>query len=306
MRQDGFDVGPWGGLHAVLQGPQFLDVGRRQDVDPARQELAHLDQQATHDFGGPAEAAGLAAELIDLSAQQGVHPRIGAADVIPFVPLKNISLQQCAILARQAGEEIWRRYGVPCYFYEAAASRPDRLALEDVRRGEVEGFEGAGREHSARRPGVGGPELHPTAGACAIGARKFLIAYNLYLDTSDVAVARAVAREIREANGGLPGVKALGLLVEGQAQVSVNITDFERTGVGEVYEMVKHKAGERGAAPARGELVGLLPEAAYERDSEWVRLLDQFDPEQKILERRLKHPLAWPGEAGVSGEPADA
>lgn len=251
-------------------------------------------------------AAGMAAELIDLTAQSGVHPRIGAADVIPFVPLRNMSLQQCALLARQAGEEIWRRYRVPSYFYEAAASRPDRLALEDVRRGQFEGLREAVRNQPARRPDVGGPELHPTAGACAIGARKFLIAYNLYLDTSDVAVARGVAREIRASNGGLAGVKALGLLVEGQAQVSINITDFTLTGVGEVYHLVKLKAGERGAHPVRGELIGLLPEAAYERDSEWVRLLDQFDPEQKILERRLSHPLAWPGVATVTGGEAGA
>lgn len=250
-------------------------------------------------------AAGMAAELIDLTAQRGVHPRIGAADVIPFVPLRNISLQQCAVIARQAGEEIWRRYGVPCYLYEAAACRPDRLALEDVRRGQFEGLREAVRTQPARRPDVGGPELHPTAGACAIGARKFLIAYNVYLDTPDVAVARAVAREIREASGGLGGVKALGVLVEGQAQVSMNITDFARTGVGEVYEMVKRKAGERGAKPVRGELIGLLPEAAYERDSEWVRLLDQFDPEQKVLERRLEHPLEWPDGASPAGDTAD-
>lgn len=251
-------------------------------------------------------AAGMAAELIDLTAQRGVHPRIGAADVIPFVPLRNISLQQCAMIARQAGEEIWRRYAVPCYFYEAAASRPDRLALEDVRRGQFEGLREAVRNQPARRPDVGGPELHPTAGACAIGARKFLIAYNLFLDTSDVAVARAIAREIRAAGGGLSGVKALGLLVEGHAQVSINITDFTRTGVGEVYEMVKRKAAERGAAPMRGELIGLLPEAAYERDSEWVRLLNQFDPERKILERRLSHPLAWPDAATPAGHEAGA
>jgi glutamate formiminotransferase len=245
-------------------------------------------------------AAGLAAELIDLTEQRGEHPRIGAADVIPFVPLRNITLQQCAVIARQAGAEIWRRYGVPCYFYEAAASRPDRLALEDVRRGQFEGLREAVRNQPARRPDVGGPELHPTAGACAVGARKFLIAYNLYLDTDDVAVARAIAREIRGANGGLSGVKALGVLVEGQAQVTMNITDLAETGVGEVYEAVKRKAGERGAAPVRGELIGLLPEAAYERESEWVRLLSQFDPDEKILERRLLHPLAWPD--GVSHE----
>lgn len=243
-------------------------------------------------------AAGEAAELIDLTAQRGVHPRIGAADVIPFIPLRNISLQQCAMLARQAGEEIWRRYGVPCYFYEAAASRPDRVALEDVRRGQFEGLREAVRSQPARRPDVGGPELHPTAGACAVGARKFLIAYNIFLDTPDVAVARAIAREIRGASGGLSGVKAMGVLVDGQAQVSMNVTDLGQTGVGEVYEAVKRKAGEHGAKPVRGELIGLLPEAAYERDSEWVRLLNQFDPEQKVLERRLLHPLRWPDGSG--------
>lgn len=287
----------------ALEGVSLLDYSR--DSDHNRSVVTIAGKPAAVQEAAIC-AAGLAAELIDLTGQQGVHPRIGAADVIPFVPLKNISLQQCAVIARQAGVEIWRRYAVPSYFYEAAASRPDRLALEEVRRGQFEGLREAVRNQPARRPDVGGPELHPTAGACAIGARKFLIAYNLYLDTSDVGVARGVARELREVNGGLAGVKALGLLVDGQAQVSVNITDFERTGVGEVYEMVKRKAGERGAAPVRGELIGLLPEAAYERDSEWVRLLNQFDPERKILERRLKRPLAWPGSVGVAEEPTGA
>ena len=127
-------------------------------------------------------AAGIASELIDLTQQHGVHPRIGAADVIPFVPIRGMSLEQCALIARQAGREIWRRYGVPAYFYEAAAARPDRAQLEEVRRGQFEGLREAVRNEPARRPDVGGPELHPTAGASAIGARKFLIAYNVYLN----------------------------------------------------------------------------------------------------------------------------
>ena len=143
--------------------------------------------------------AGKAAELIDLTRQQGAHPRIGAADVIPFVPISGIKLEQCVMLARQAGLEIWRRFGVPVYFYEAAASRPDRANLEDVRRGQFEGLRDAARKDAARRPDVGGPGLHPTAGACAVGARKFLVAYNIYLDSTDVAIARAIAREIRAA-----------------------------------------------------------------------------------------------------------
>jgi len=244
-------------------------------------------------------AAGIASELIDLTQQHGVHPRIGAADVIPFVPIRGMSLEQCALIARQAGREIWRRYGVPAYFYEAAAARPDRAQLEEVRRGQFEGLREAVRNEPARRPDVGGPELHPTAGASAIGARKFLIAYNVYLNTPDVGIARAVAREVRHSGGGLLGVKALGVLVNGEAQVTMNVTDFTRVSVGEVFALIKQKAQSHGAAPVRGELIGLIPEAAYERDSEWVRLLHQFDPEQKVLERRLAQPLAWPHEGHV-------
>lgn len=241
--------------------------------------------------------AGRAAELIDLTTQEGVHPRIGAADVIPFVPVRGISLEQCALLARQAGAEIWRRHQVPVYFYEAAAARPDRAMLEEVRRGQFEGLREAVLREPARRPDVGGPGLHPTAGATAVGARRFLIAFNLYLDTDDVAIARAVARDIRQSGGGLAGVKAMGVSAHGQAQVTMNLTDFTKTPVGQVYAAVKEKARRHGAAPARAELIGLIPEAALERNSEWLRLLSEFDPEEKVLERRLEHPLAWP-EAG--------
>src|ERR1700745_1314314 len=132
--------------------------------------------------------AGKAAELIDLTVRQGVHPRIGAADVIPFVPIAGIKLEQCALLARQAGQEIWRRFGVPVYFYEAAAARPDRANLDDVRKGQFEGLKDAVRRDPSRHPDLGGPDLHPTAGACAVGARKFLVSYNIYFDSSDVAV----------------------------------------------------------------------------------------------------------------------
>jgi glutamate formiminotransferase / 5-formyltetrahydrofolate cyclo-ligase len=238
--------------------------------------------------------AGKAAELIDLTSQQGVHPRIGAADVIPFVPVRDISLEQCVLFARQAGNALWNRHGLPVYFYEAAAARPDRALLEDVRRGQFEGLRDAVRKEVARRPDVGGPDLHPTAGASAVGARRFLIAYNLYLNTSDVATARAIAREIRASSGGLTGVKAMGVLAHGEAQISMNITDFRQTPVSEVYAAVRNKAARFGVEPVRGELIGLLPEAAVERESEWLRLFHEFDPEEKVLERKLLRPLAWP------------
>lgn len=240
---------------------------------------------------------GKAVDLIDLTRQQGVHPRIGAADVIPFVPISGIKLHQCALLARQAGLEIWRRFGVPVFFYEAAAARPDRANLEEVRRGQFEGLRDAVRKDSARRPDLGGPGLHPTAGACAVGARKFLVEYNIYFDSSDVAMVRAIAREIRAASGGLKGVNAMGVLAHGRAQLSMNITDFEATPVSQVYRAVCALALRHKATIAEGELIGLIPEAACERDSDWMRQLVRFDEQTGILEHRLGTPLAWPASS---------
>jgi glutamate formiminotransferase len=239
-------------------------------------------------------AAGKAAELIDLTAQQGVHPRIGATDVIPFVPVAGITLAQCVLYARQAGLEIWSRYGIPVYFYEAAASRPDRALLEQVRQGQFEGLRDQVLRDAARRPDLGGPSLHPTAGASAVGARKFLIAYNLYLDRPDMTAARAIARLLRASNGGLAGVKAMGVMAQGRAQVSLNITDFRLTSVGHAFAAVSQLAEKYGTKVVAGELIGLLPEDAFERDSEWIRLISGFKPEERILERRLMRPLDWP------------
>jgi glutamate formiminotransferase len=243
--------------------------------------------------------AGKAAELIDLTRQQGAHPRIGAADVIPFVPISGIKLEQCALLARQAGLEIWRRFNVPVFFYEAAAARPDRASLEDVRRGQFEELREAASKDASRRPDIGGPALHPTAGACAVGARKFLVDYNLYFDTGDVAMVRAIAREIRAASGGLKGVKAMGVLAQGRAQLNMNITNFEVTPISQVFRAASDLALRHKATPVRGEIIGLLPEAACERESEWMRQLSGFDEQTKILERRLAAPLAWPGDSSA-------
>jgi glutamate formiminotransferase len=274
-----------------VEGVSLLDWSR--DVDHNRSVVT---------IAGPALAVvesalrgvGKAVELIDLSAQRGVHPRIGAADVVPFVPVAGITLEQCVLLARQAGIEIWRRYGVPVYFYEAAAARPDRALLEDVRRGQFEGLRDAVERDAASRPDVGGPQLHPTAGASAVGARRFLIAYNVFLDTGDVATARAIAKEIRASGGGLTGVKAMGVVAQGQAQISMNITNFRATPVSQVYAAVKQKASRHRVKVVRGELIGLVPEAALEQDAEWVRQLVGFNPEEKILERKLGRPLEWP------------
>lgn len=240
--------------------------------------------------------AGKAAELIDLTRHQGDHPRIGAADVIPFVPISGVKLEQCVMLARQAGQEIWQRFGIPVYFYEAAAARPDRANLDDVRRGQFEGLRDQVRKEAARRPDLGGPGLHPTAGASAVGARKFLIEYNVSFDSSDVAMVRAIAREIRTSSGGLKGVKATGSLAHGRAQLALNILDFHATPVSQVFQTVARLALRHKAEPLETEVIGLLPEAACERESDWMRLLVGFDPLTKILEKRLETPLGWPGE----------
>lgn len=238
--------------------------------------------------------AGKAAQLIDLTKQTGVHPRVGAADVIPFVPVSGISIAEAAVLARQAGLQIWRRFGVPVYFYGAAAARPDRVQLEDVRRGQFEGLREAAIKDPTRRPDIGGPELHPTAGASVVGARSFLIAYNCYLATgSDISHARAIARDIRASNGGLQGVKALGVLANGRAQVTMNVTDFRQTPMAEVYANVERLALAHGVHMGEGELIGLIPEAAYAEDARWCKAIPDFDPDEKILERRLRHPLPW-------------
>lgn len=239
-------------------------------------------------------AVGVAAKLIDLTRQNGVHPRIGAADVVPFVPVSGLSLAECAMLARQAGLQIWRRYGVPVYFYGAAATRPDRVLLEDVRRGQFEGLREASHKDTARRPDIGGPELHATAGASAVGARSFLIAYNVYLEQPDISAARAIAREIRAATGGMHGIKAIGVLCDGRAQVAMNITDYRRTPMPQVHEKVQTLARKHGVQPAEGELIGLIPQEACDLNAAWVREIPGFKAEDKVLEQKLHRPMGWP------------
>jgi glutamate formiminotransferase / 5-formyltetrahydrofolate cyclo-ligase len=276
-----------------VEGVHLLDWSMDSDHNRSVVTIAGAPQAVVE---AAVRGAGKAAELIDLTRQEGVHPRIGAADVIPFVPVSGIKLEQCVLLARQAGLEIWRRFGVPVYFYEAAAARPDRASLEEVRRGQFEELRDVVRKEPARRPDLGGPGLHPTAGACAVGARKFLVSYNIHFDSSDVSVVRAIAREIRANSGGLKGVKAMGMLARGRAQLAMSITDFETTPISQIYSAVSRLAQRYKAVPVEGEVIGLIPEAACERDSEWMRQLVGFDPATKVLERRLASPLRWPGE----------
>ncbi len=232
--------------------------------------------------------AGKAAELIDMTRQTGVHPRIGATDVIPFVPLEGVSMEECIALARHVGQELWDRYRIPVYFYESAATRPERVNLENVRKGQFEGLYNEAPRNPGRLPDIGEPRLHPTAGATAVGARKLLIAYNIYLNTSDVSVAREIARAIRSSNGGLPNVKAIGVEMKtrGLAQVSINLTDFEVTPLHRVFEMVKLEAERRGCAVVGSEIIGLVPRKAIELSGEYDLQLENFSP-ARVLENRL-------------------
>ena len=268
-----------------VPGAQVLD--RESDADHNRSVITLAGEPEA-----VAEAAlrgvGMAAQLIDMTRHSGAHPRIGATDVLPFVPIENFTLQDCVALARSTGREIWERYRIPVYFYEAAATRPERIDLEDVRRGQFEGLRDEVLRDPDRSPDIGEPRLHPTAGAVAVGARNFLIAYNINLNTHDVSIACEIARTIRFSSGGLRFVKAIGvdLKSRGIAQVSINLTDFERTPLHQVFEMVKREASRYGCAITGSEIVGLLPRKAMELTAEFYLQLENFRPAM-VLENRL-------------------
>ena len=213
---------------------------------------------------GALRAMGRAAELIDLNRHSGVHPRIGATDVVPFVPVRGVTLRDCALIAQAVGQEACRRFGIPVYLYGDAARQPQRTRLENVRRGQFEGLRSELAGPTRRRPDFGGPGLHPTAGATAVGARKFLIAYNVNLVTPDVRLASQIARKIRSSSGGLPQVKAIGvsLKTRDQAQVSVNLTDFEVSSIQGVFQAVFREAERLGTQVTDSEIVGLVPKKA--------------------------------------------
>jgi glutamate formiminotransferase/formiminotetrahydrofolate cyclodeaminase len=249
-----------------------------------------------------AEAAlrgvGKAMELIDLNHHTGAHPRVGAADVIPFIPVHGVTIEDCVALARRVGKEIWSRYRIPVFFYEAAATRPDRTNLENVRRGQFEGLRDELKRNHDRQPDIGEPKLHPTAGVTVVGARKFLIAYNVNLNTSDVSIANKIAKAIRYSSGGLRFVKSMGVELKARnlAQVSINLTDFEQTPMHRVYEMVKREAARYGAIPVGSEIVGLVPKKAIEMSADYFLQFENFSPQQ-IFENKL--------EASLTAAPVD-
>jgi glutamate formiminotransferase/formiminotetrahydrofolate cyclodeaminase len=247
---------------------------------------------------GVVEAVGKAAELIDLRQHQGEHPRMGATDVIPFIPISGMSINDCVRLSVEVGEEIAARYQIPVYLYEQSARIPARQDLAYVRRGEFEGIREEIRTNPERKPDFGPAEVHPSAGATAVGARHPLVAYNIYLDTADVKIAQAVARAIRFSSGGLRYVKALGFDIKErhQVQVSMNLTNFEATPLFRVFDMVAREAERYGVSIASSEIVGLVPQKALDACADYYLRLENFSANQ-ILESRLNETL--PQEATV-------
>jgi glutamate formiminotransferase/formiminotetrahydrofolate cyclodeaminase len=241
---------------------------------------------------------GKAAELIDLTKHQGAHPRMGATDVVPFIPIEGVTLEDCVQMARHVGEQMWKRFQIPVYLYEAAAQRPERTNLENIRRGQFEGIRDDIATNPARMPDFGEPRVHPTAGATVVGARKFLVAYNVYLNTSDVDVAKKIGKAVRFSNGGLRFVKGMGIPVRGLAQVSMNLTDTDQTPIARVYEYVKREAARYGVMPLSSEIVGLIPKKSLEDAAEWFLQIENFDSSM-ILENRLAAVMG--GKMAVGG-----
>ena len=279
-----------------VDGVYLLD--RESDADHNR-SVVTLAGEPDAVVEGALRGVGKALELIDLTRHTGAHPRMGATDVVPFIPIEGIALEDCVALAKKAGRAIWDRYRIPVYFYEAAAQRPERTNLENIRKGQFEALREEAPRNPDRAPDIGGPALHPTAGATVVGARKFLIAYNINLNTSDIEIAKRIGKNIRFSNGGLRYVKAMGvdLRARNLAQVSINLTDFEQTPIHRVFEMVKREAERYGVSIVGSEIVGLVPKRAIELTTDFYLQLENFSPAQ-VLENRLADSLS-----GVVTEP---
>ncbi|HEX5072341.1 MAG TPA: glutamate formimidoyltransferase [Gemmatimonadaceae bacterium] len=281
---------------AAVPSVHMLDVS--SDASHNRSVItfvASLEHAADAAYAGIAKAR----DVIDLTVHSGEHPRLGATDVVPFIPLEGATMDDCIALARRLGDRVGRELAIPVYLYERAATRPDRENLADIRRGEFEGLRSEIGTNPARDPDFGPRQIHPTAGAVVIGARPFLVAYNVYLGpASNLAVAKDVAKAVRGSSGGLRYVKGLGLEVDGQAQVSMNLVDIEKTPLYRAFDMVKMEAEARGVSPTWSEIVGLVPERAlFETAARHVQLRE-FSPDL-VLERKVRSAVS--GGVSLSG-----
>ncbi|MBN1286294.1 MAG: glutamate formimidoyltransferase [Anaerolineae bacterium] len=271
-------------LDAIRQAAPVHILDSSSDADHNRSVVTFVGapeavEQAA--FAAIQKAAG----LIDLNRHEGEHPRIGATDVVPFVPLRGVTMADCIAIAQRVGARVGETLNIPVYLYEAAATRPDRENLETIRKGSYEGLREAIQTDPDRAPDFGPAMLGP-AGATVIGARPFLIAYNVYLNTGDVEIAKKIAREVRHSGGGMRYLKALGLLVDGRAQVSMNFTNFEKTPLHRVVELIRREAARYGVLVTDSELIGLIPQKALVESAQWYLQLDDLAPEQ-IIENRL-------------------
>ena len=281
----------------AMKVPGVYLLDRESDADHNRSVITLVGERDAIQEAA-IRGVGKAAELIDLNVHTGAHPRMGATDVVPFIPIDGVTIEDCVAIARHVGEAIWKRHQIPVYLYESAATTPERQNLENIRRGQFEGIRAEIATNPARRPDFGEPRVHPTAGATVVGARKFLIAYNVFLNTPDVEIAKKIAKAIRFSSGGLRFVKGAGFLVRGLAQVSMNLTDSEQTPVHRVFEMVKREAARYGVMPVSSEIVGLIPKKALEQAAEWFLQVENFDS-SLILENRLAAVMG--GKMAVGG-----
>jgi glutamate formiminotransferase/formiminotetrahydrofolate cyclodeaminase len=278
-------------VQALVAGQDVYLLDKEMDADHNRCVITIV---GTRESIGEAALRGMgrAAELIDLNRHQGAHPRIGATDVVPFVPISGVTLEDCTRIAAWVAEQAWLRFKIPTYLYEAAARKPDRKNLENIRKGQFEGLREEIKSHPERLPDFGEASLHRTAGATVVGARKFLIAFNIDLNTSDVALAKTIAKKIRASSGGFPCVKAMGVELKARslAQVSMNLTDYETTSIGTVFDAVAQEAAARGVSIATSEIVGLIPRRALEDAAVHYLKVEDFHPDL-IVENRLDRVL---------------
>ena len=285
---EGRDIAKIEAIEQAIRSTGAAVLDRHVDADHNRSVVT---------FASPADMVGEAAfravrqamQSIDLRLHAGAHPRIGATDVVPFVPLRGATLEECVPIAEELGQRIWDELRIPVYLYGAAARRPERANLAAIRRGQFEGLRKDAPIVPERSPDIGGPQLHVTAGATAVGARNFLIAFNINLATADLEIARRIARAIRSSSGGLPCLQAMGVMLQTRnlAQVSMNLTDFERTSIQRVFEAVRSKAARLLTDIAGSEIVGLIPSKALAGTSPADLLLEHFH-EGMVLENRIE------------------
>lgn len=293
---EGRDAGKIDAIVAsILSVPEVALLDREQDADHNRCVITFVGPPAAAAeaaFRGVAKAV----ELIDLTKHQGAHPRVGAADVVPFIPIEGVTLEDCVRLAERVGAEIWSKLRVPVYLYESAARKPERANLENIRRGQFEALVREMATVAERRPDIGEPACHPTAGATVVGARKFLIAYNINLGTPDVGIAKKIAKSIRFSSGGFRYVKSMGVMLAARnlAQVSINLTDFEQTPMHLVFETVRREAERYGVPVAGSEIVGLIPKKSIELSAEYFLRFENFKPEL-VLEHRIAEAVSARG-----------